>query len=287
VGVPLDGTFAEPNGQITGLVTGNPNLKPEKGTVLTYGVVFEPRVVEGLSLSVDIWHYKIEDLITTLDPTYSMNQCVATGSPTYCGLVTRFTTGASAGEILVFQAPTFNLGELKTNGVDFGVKYQLKNTITGTWAASVDVTKIGSYENTPSPGAVPTEVSGTYDRQFGNYAKTRGLASLSWSMKEVDALLSIRYIGSLVLKNPATVNTDFTVTPNVPIPDLKIPAYTYVDFTVGYNLPWKTRVMAGARNLTNKQPPILYQNNVTNANTDVQTYDTIGRQWWLSVSKKF
>jgi outer membrane receptor protein involved in Fe transport len=287
VGVPLTGNFVEPNGQITGLITGNPNLKPEKGTVLTYGFVFEPHQVEGLSFSVDIWHYKIEDLITTLDPNYSMSQCVATGDPTYCNLVTRFTSGASAGEILVFQAPTFNLGELKTNGVDFGVKYQLKNTPIGSWAFQADVTKIGSYENTPSPGATPTEVSGTYDRQFGNYAKTRALGSIGWSLKEVDALLSIRYIGGIVLKNPAVIGTDFTVTPNVAIPDLKVPAYTYLDFTVGYNLPAKARVMAGVRNLTDKQPPILYQNNVTNGNTDVQTYDTIGRQWWLSLSKKF
>src|SRR6185437_16221522 len=36
-GVPLDGTFAEPNSQITGLLTGNQDLKPETGTVLTYG----------------------------------------------------------------------------------------------------------------------------------------------------------------------------------------------------------------------------------------------------------
>jgi len=40
-------------------------------------------------------------------------------------------------------------------------------------------------------------------------------------------------------------------------------------------------------NLTDKLPPILYQNNVINANTDVSTYDTIGRRFFLSVSQKF
>jgi outer membrane receptor protein involved in Fe transport len=113
------------------------------------------------------------------------------------------------------------------------------------------------------------------------------LGSVNWTLKDFDALLSIRYISSIVLKDPAVVGTNLSVTPNIPIPDLKIPAFTYLDFTVGYNLPAKSRVMAGVRNLTDKQPPILYQNNVTNGNTDVQTYDTIGRQWWLSVSKKF
>ena len=40
-------------------------------------------------------------------------------------------------------------------------------------------------------------------------------------------------------------------------------------------------------NLGNNQPPILYQNNVTNANTDVETYDTIGRFFFGSITQKF
>ena len=47
------------------------------------------------------------------------------------------------------------------------------------------------------------------------------------------------------------------------------------------------RLQFGIRNLSDKQPPILYLNNVTNANTDVNTYDTLGRQWWLSLNQKF
>ena len=283
-GVVPDTGFVEPNGQITGLITSNPNLKPEKGTVFTYGVVFEPHQIQGLSFEVDIWHYKIENLITVLDPNYAIGQCVATGDDTFCNLVTRFTSGANSGQILVFLNPTFNLGELKTNGVDFGVKYTLPETSFGAFRVGVDVTRTNSYENIPAPGAVPQEVAGTYDRQFGNYAKWRALATLGWSWHDFDALLTARYIGSLVLKNPAASGVDAN---GNPYPDLKIPSYTYLDLSAGYSFPTKTRVQAGLRNLTDKQPPILYQNNVTNANTDVQTYDTIGRQWFLSVSQKF
>ena len=32
---------------------------------------------------------------------------------------------------------------------------------------------------------------------------------------------------------------------------------------------------------------MLYQNNVLNANTDVSTYDTIGRAYWASIVQKF
>ncbi|MDB6104800.1 MAG: TonB-dependent receptor, partial [Gammaproteobacteria bacterium] len=40
-------------------------------------------------------------------------------------------------------------------------------------------------------------------------------------------------------------------------------------------------------NIGDKQPPIMYSNNVLNSNTDVQTYDTLGRRFFLSVQQKF
>jgi hypothetical protein len=39
-------------------------------------------------------------------------------------------------------------------------------------------------------------------------------------------------------------------------------------------------------NVFNRQPPIFYANNVTNANTDVATYDVLGRRWYISFTQK-
>lgn len=283
-GVPRTGTFKQPNGQITGLDTANPNLAPETGNVTTFGVVYEPQFLSGLSLEVDFWDVTVKGLITTLDSNFSIDQCVKTGSPQFCNLVTRFTTGANSGQILVFNNPTINLGELNTNGIDFSVRYALKDTPAGSFNFTIDLTRINSYENKPAANTDPIEIAGTYDRQFGNYAKWRGLAGVGWSMGELDALLSARYIHSLVLKEPSV--TGFDANGNV-YPDLELPSVTYLDFTIGYNLPTNTRIQLGGQNLTDKQPPILYQNNVTNSNTDVETYDLVGRRWWLSVSQKF
>jgi iron complex outermembrane recepter protein len=46
-------------------------------------------------------------------------------------------------------------------------------------------------------------------------------------------------------------------------------------------------VQFGVDNLTDKQPPIFYQQNVINANTDVSTYDTVGRFYFARVTVKF
>jgi outer membrane receptor protein involved in Fe transport len=285
-GVIPNGTFSQPNSQITGLIIGSQNLKPETGDVRTFGIVYDSSQIRGLSLTVDYWKYKLDDLITQLDPNFAANQCVLTGNDQFCGLMFRYptllpdgTVSNNAGLFQVFQEPIVNLGKLKTDGIDFGIKYSLRQTAIGSFNFSLDVTHINSYENTPAPGATPVEIAGTFDRQFGNYAKNRGLLGIGWSFAGFDALATFRYIGKLDVTDP-----DGAI-PNAP--PLKISAYTYTDLTLGYSFPTNTRVQLGAINLTNKQPPLFYQNNVINANTDVSTYDTLGRRWFVGVTQKF
>jgi outer membrane receptor protein involved in Fe transport len=280
VGVPQDGRFSQPNSQVTGLIQGSPDLKPETGEVMTAGIVYDPNFVEGLSFTVDYWTYEIEDLITQLDPNFAITQCVNTGNPDFCGLAFRYPAGtAVAGEIQVFREPIVNLGKLETDGVDFGVKYSLRETAAGTFNISLDMTRILSYESTPAPGAEPIEIAGTFDRQFGNYAKWRGLLGVGWAMGGFDGLLTLRYIHSLQVNDPDGLIED--------APALQIGSMTYVDATVGYTFPSNTKIQVGGINLADKQPPLLYQNNVINANTDVSTYDLLGRRWYVGLSQKF
>lgn len=285
-GVPRDGSFKEPNGQITGLNESSPTLKPETGKVKTAGFVYEPSYVSGLSLEVDYWDYDIDGLITTLDSNYSIGQCVATGSPTFCGLVTRYGagTGTNAGQIIAFAQPSYNLGSLNTSGVDIGIKYALKGTPIGSFTGELDWTHTNNYTNNPAPGAASLEVAGTYNRQFGNYTKNRAIMMLGWNWKGIEALLTEQYIGGLVIDNPSVTGVTAT---GAPYPPYQIGSLVYTDIMFGYSLPTNTHLQAGVRNLTDKQPPIFYQNNVTNANTDVETYDTLGRQWWVGFTQKF
>ena len=62
-----------------------------------------------------------------------------------------------------------------------------------------------------------------------------------------------------------------------------IGAQTYHDFAFGYTVaPINTQFQIGVDNAFDKQPPFFYQNVVTNANTDVQHYDTVGRYYLAS-----
>ena len=275
--VTPDTGFTQDNSQITGLILGNPDLDPETGEVITYGVVYEPSYVKGLSLTVDVWDYSIDDVITAVDVNTTAAGCVNSGDPLFCSLITRF---ASDGQVQVIAQPTLNLGKLETNGVDFGVQYLLSGTGAGDFRFRLDTTYIDSYKNTlPVAGVAPIEVVGTYNRQYGNYAQWRGIFGVGWSYQGFTALAKARYIDKIELNDPDAA-------PGIQ-PALHVPSATYVDLTLGYTFKESLEFQVGGENLTDEQPPILYQNNVINANTDVQTYDTVGRFYWARLSYNF
>jgi iron complex outermembrane receptor protein len=273
--VPTDGTFSQPNSQIDGLLLGNDQLKPETGEVLTYGIVYDPSWLEGLSMNVDFWDYSLKDVITQLDVNTIADQCLQTGLDEWCGLISRFPDGS----IFQIRQPTANFGKLDTSGVDLGVKYVLRGTFAGDFRFSVDATYIDKYDSVVFPGTEPLKVAGTYDRQYGNYAKWRGIASVGWAFDPFTALVSARYIDGLDLIDPDGA-------PGIQ-PPLKVPSKTYLDASVGYTFWENLQARVSVDNLTNEKPPILYQNNVLNSNTDVSTYDLVGTYYRLSLSYKF
>ena len=89
-------------------------------------------------------------MITQLDTNFSINQCVATGDPTFCNLITRFTDVNNAGIVYVFRQPTVNLGTLETDGIDVGARYALRDTAAGSFNFQIDWTHINKYDNLPA-----------------------------------------------------------------------------------------------------------------------------------------
>jgi outer membrane receptor protein involved in Fe transport len=272
--------FTQPNSQIDGLLVSNPDLKPETGDVITYGFVYEPSWLQGLSLNVDFWDYSIEDAITQLDVNTIAGQCVATGDPFFCDLITRYgSDDAPDGEVFQIRQLTTNFGKLETNGIDFGVKYTLRGTRIGDFRFSVDATYTDKYDSTVVPGSPVIHVAGTFDRQYGNYADWRGLAAVGWSLDPFSALVSARYIAGLDLTDPDGA-------PGIQ-PSLPIPSKTYLDLALSYTWRENTKIQLTVDNLTDEEPPLMYQNNVLNSNTDVSTYDLIGTYYRVSLSHKF
>ncbi|MDB5984958.1 MAG: TonB-dependent receptor [Nevskia sp.] len=278
--VVRDGSFAEPTSQITGQQTGNSALKPERGHVLTFGAVYDPNFLPGFSTSVDFWKYSLTDLIVYPDVNTAAQGCLATGNAEFCNLIHR----NSDGSIAYISQPNQNLGKLSVQGVDLGFKYVLPKVVPGRVRVSLDATFLDKYDNTPIP-SVPSyvnHIAGTYSRQYGQFSRWRGIGTVGWDYSGFDALWTVRFIGPFSLPNPdgspAVISS----------PSLHFKSTIYDNIEAGYTIEkTKTRVGFGVDNLFNQPPPILYQNNVLNANTDVNTFDTIGTYFWLRLTQRF
>ena len=299
--VPGDGSFSgtglsQTSGVRMGSIAAGFPLKPEYGKSYNIGVVYDPKWVEGLSLSADYWRVKLKDTIVGVDAQTVANLCFNDNSSVFCQFINRY----SDGNVQFIVEPTANLGELDTSGVDLGIRYRLPETAIGNFVFTFDSTYLIKYDNATAPGEFPVAVAGHYNGLFGNFPRWRALAGLNWNLGAFDASWRMRYIGRTSVGSEDPRQNDsadgcyrdlvfcaegpWTFNPT----RLDFGSYTYHNISFGYNADViNTRFELGVDNVADKMPPVMWQNNVLNANTDVNTYDTIGRFYWARVSVKF
>jgi outer membrane receptor protein involved in Fe transport len=288
--VPTDGSYQQSNPQIgaktSGAVAAGYQLKPEKGKSFDVGLVYDPQWLNGLSLSADVWRIDLNDTITSISAQTVLNQCYGNGASPFCSFIHRLNTG----EINYVAEPTVNLGALSTKGVDSSIAYRFDENRFGRFNVSLNNTYIARYDINPVPGD-PTSVTihnaGKYTYAYGDFPRWRSLAMLNWSRGPWSASWRLRYIGRTQIgsadeRQQLSADTDQSAVVR------KIGAYTYNSVQVGYNFEkWHTRLDLGIDNIADKQPPLFYQNNVTNSNTDVATYDVMGRYYWARATVTF
>ena len=102
---------------------------------------------------------------------------------------------------------------------------------------------------------------------------------MGWAFEPFTALLSARYIDGIDLLDPDGA-------PGIQ-PTASYDSVTYLDLSIGFKLMEDLNIQFSADNVTDEQPPLLYQNNVTNSNTDVSTYDLVGPYYRVALSYKF
>lgn len=134
IGNIINPTAAQANGTFSGSLV----LQPEKANSWTIGVVFQPRFIPGLSLTVDYYKIHIKDAITQPSSGDLINGCFggnnaegvtadSVNNP-ICGLFERNpVTGGLDGDAATTRGlifPVSNAGRILTDGVDFGANYR-------------------------------------------------------------------------------------------------------------------------------------------------------------------
>jgi outer membrane receptor protein involved in Fe transport len=295
----------EPTGlsQTTGVVSGSAyagyDLGPEQGRSFDWGLVYDPSWLPGFSVSLDYWRLFLNDYIQTVGAQTVLDACYADSGSPFCGFIHR----RGNGWINYISQPTVNLGRMDAKGWDLALRYRLPDTAMGSWTFGFDGTYIDRFTvdlDTTSDIDVPKYLAGTYNKDFGNYSRVRARLFANWSMGDWSASWRVRYVGpydvgSNDLEQLTSADGMCAEFPN-PVtgqgPEYcyakPYPSYMLHSVNVGYALPSiNSRIELGVDNVFDKQPPVLYQNNVLNANTDVSTFDTVGRYFWARYTVKF
>ena len=296
---PIEDTgLSQSTGVVTGAAYVGYDLKPESGKSFDWGLVYDPSWLPGFSVSLDYWRMYLNDTITNIDAQIVLNSCYDDPNNQLCGFIHRF----SDGEINYIQQPTVNLGRLDVKGWDLALRYKLPDTAWGSWSFGFDGTYVDQWDNDTDPASELDPVrhlAGHFNGSYGMYGRIRARAFANWNMGDWSASWRIRYIGAFDLGNAddrqgssadgACLHDPVTGEPNA-FCGVEVPygATIYHSFTVAYAMPKiNSTIEVGVDNAFDKQPPIMYQNNVLNANTDVNTFDTAGRYFFGRYTVKF
>lgn len=288
--------FEQTTAQTRALYGANARTQPETGKVMTWGVVYDPQWLTGVSVGVDFWRVTLHDTIGTLGTQTIIDQCYKFGR--FCNLFTRELSGL--GDVDFVNNTIQNIGRLDTDGVDLSFKYRLPEFSFGRFGVSLDTTYTKGYSRQIVAGDVTTEYhyGGAYQSSStggdGNFSRIRALASLNWSLGAFDASWRTRFVsgfrvGQICATAPDSFNVICPPTDTTPptFNSFHIGGYAMHSLAVGYNLdPVNTRFELGVDNVFDKQPPLLYQYGFNGA-TDERTFDVVGRFYWGRVSVKF
>ncbi len=126
-GIPVG--FTDPlTSQFAGRTGGNPNLREEESDSYTYGVVLQPRFIDGLSFTVDYFNIVIDNAIQAVTDQDIVDSCYDAPSleNQFCALFTR-NRNAAAPTFLGLNSITttqLNFAGLEVSGYDFNLSYR-------------------------------------------------------------------------------------------------------------------------------------------------------------------
>lgn len=262
------------SGQTQSITGGNPDLDPEESDTFTVGAVVTPRFAPGLVLSVDYFDISIDDAIVGgIAPQTALDECLATGDPAFCGLITRSAAGslAAGGFGIGFQQTNINLAEISTAGIDLQIRYgfDAADFGLGNWGNfSVDYagTFLTEFDIVNFPGADVDDCAGFFQGPCGLTPDYRHRLLATWNTPwDVSLTNTWRYFGG-VTNQPS---------PDDPI-DGSIGTEQYWDISANYAFSDNLNFRAGVLNLLDNKAPAITSAGpaLGNGNTFPGTFDT-------------
>ncbi|MGZ5006018.1 MAG: TonB-dependent receptor domain-containing protein, partial [Chthoniobacterales bacterium] len=304
---PMNGGAFEPETQT--LIIGNTNLAPEDSESISFGFVYSPKYVPGLTISTDFWQIDRTGVVDVATDD-AVLQRELTGTLRPGEVVQRFPDGTIARIIV----PYTNEAEQKANGIDFGIQY-VKETEWGTFTSLTQGTYLNSFERSRGSGEPLDQLAGQSTNLGASnegYYRWRGNSSLDWTWKGFDFVTTVRYIdgfheenanldrhdvghkwffdlqasydfSALVHRNTAVAGKDYSKDSNKGGPTaLETPGMSIWD-----HLLYGTTFTVGVINLFDNDPPFASGQGGNAVGYPGFTYDATGRFYYVRLTKKF
>jgi outer membrane receptor protein involved in Fe transport len=133
--------------QVEERISGNPRLHPEVAYEWSYGAVYSPKWLKGLTLSADWWHIDMRDIVSSLGAEFIIEHNITS-------LITRgpTTIPGELGPISLVIDPNQNLAGAIFEGLDYEAIYildsaifgagdfgKLTTTVNGTWLSRAEL----------------------------------------------------------------------------------------------------------------------------------------------------
>ncbi|HEY5711558.1 MAG TPA: TonB-dependent receptor [Allosphingosinicella sp.] len=295
VPLPIVDTFQYTTVAIASATSGSTALTPETADTFTAGAVLtapsQSPWLSGLSVSVDFYDIRIEDVISQVSAVTTLNKCynLDGSNPNYdptnefCTLISRDATGG----IRIVLTPYLNLGGLRTRGIDLQADWRLnlENTfgVPGRLHLNAVVNFLDSYRVQILPGSAFVEYRGTIDGTQAAVTPPVGLplpkskifANATYEVGPASINLRWRHL-------PSMRDVTSVTRPTSPAPG--VPSYDIFDLTAHWDVDEHFRLALGVTNLFDTDPPIV---GGTLGQTQPGTYDIIGRSFYVAGTLRF
>ncbi|MCL7715165.1 TonB-dependent receptor [Stenotrophomonas mori] len=261
----------------------NAELLPETSKSTTIGLVWSPRWVQGLDISLDWFNYKIKDMIIEDSVDRILRDCYVLGNSARCEGIVR----AADGHISQLFYGLANLGEMETEGYDLGVKYRLPELAIGQFSLDWQTTYTAKYDE-QGQNAKGENITIGYVGSPGIF-RVRSNLGLNWEKGEWGVNYTARYYSGMkedcVALGDGWCDLPDRYANGEWAPLRSTGSNTFHDLQVSYKAPWNATVAIGANNVFNHRGALQYS--APNSSFAYYGGFDIGRYVYLKYTQRF
>jgi len=275
-----------------GTFGGNPALREESSRSWTFGGVFQPSFVPGLTLSVDYYNITVKNVISSVGAQTALNQCVDLPSLNnqFCTLFRRNTgpgpgpAGEEVGRVLEgsYLISTLNFAARRARGVDVELTYQRQIpgvgaiNLRGVWTRVIQRSNFESPIDPNFENVIRGELNDPENEFLIRANLESGQFNLTYSLRYIGK----QYIGTFESQNATNglppTNIDQYADPFYP-------KVIYHNARLGIDIRPGTEFYIGVDNAFDKEPPL----GLTGIGAGSGIYDNRGRYFYSGIKVGF